>query len=555
MDVKFIDNAMALQSLRDSDFDVYSAYGEVIDNSIQAGASWVKINFDMTRTSSKRAYSIINEVVFSDNGKGMDKDTLQRCMQMGFSSRYNDRSGIGRFGVGMTLASINQCKRVEIYSRQDEGDWLWTYVDLDEIMQKTSEGIPEPTSRSIPDKYKKIASDGAGTIVVWTKYDRQPMSGEKIIEEMHVWSGRTYRYFIWDELNILINGEIVKAIDPLYVNTDNTKFPDDPKAEELVPIEFNWKVAKIDRAENSPEESPITIRMSLLPEKLRGYKGVGNSNETRARYIDRNEGVSIIRNKREVFYGHIPYFTPKFEEIDRWWGCEISFNAVLDREFTVKNIKRGALPNSELREVIQTKINPTRKSLVEKVRDYWIKVQKAEEDKNNADDTKTGHESAEQIAAKTPTDRSAIDKGNNIEQTIPSLIKEIGEDWDEKLKAKWAAKFADQPFTIKDEAWRGTGFFETNHLGGKDVLLYNTNHPFFTKLYEIIDKIEKDNPDTDLYKDLKVLIDLLIISYSKSESKFEADDKMTAPDFIEMLRSNWGEYLKRYLQTWINNKQ
>lgn len=34
MDVKFIDNSLALQSLRDSDFDVYSAYGEVIDNSI-----------------------------------------------------------------------------------------------------------------------------------------------------------------------------------------------------------------------------------------------------------------------------------------------------------------------------------------------------------------------------------------------------------------------------------------------------------------------------------------------------------------------------------------
>lgn len=555
MDVKFIDNAMALQSLRDSDFDVYSAYGEVIDNSIQAEATWVKINFNMTRSSAKRPYSIINEVIFSDNGKGMDKATLHRCMQMGFSSRYNDRTGIGRFGVGMTLASINQCKRVEIYSREQDGEWLWTYVDLDEIMQNTSEGIPEPESRKIPDKYKKIASDGAGTIVVWTKYDRQPQSGEKIIEEMHVWSGRTYRYFIWKGLDIFINDETVKAIDPLYVNTDKTKFPNDPKAQELTPIEFNWKVAKIDRADNSPDESPITIRMSLLPEELRSYRGAGGSNETKERHIDQNEGISIVRNGREVFYGHIPYFTPKFEEIDRWWGCEISFNAVLDREFTVKNIKRGALPNPELREVIQVKISPTRKSLVEQVREYWMKMQKIEEDTSNKDETKTGHEGAEKIAAMTPTDKSAIDKRQDIKQTIPTLIQEIGQDWDEMMKAKWAAKFADQPFTIKDEAWRGTGFFETNHLGGKDVLLYNTNHPFFIKLYEILNQIEEDNPETDLYKDLKNLIDLLIISYSKSEAKFEADDKMTAPDFIEMLRSNWGEYLKRYLQTWINNKQ
>lgn len=59
MDVKFIDNSLALQSLRDSDFDVYSAYGEVIDNSIQAEASWIKIHFDMTRTTSKRPYTCI----------------------------------------------------------------------------------------------------------------------------------------------------------------------------------------------------------------------------------------------------------------------------------------------------------------------------------------------------------------------------------------------------------------------------------------------------------------------------------------------------------------
>lgn len=166
----------------------------MIDNSIQAEASWIKIHFDMTRTTSKRPYSIINEVIFSDNGKGMNKEVLQRCMQMGFSSRYNDRNGIGRFGVGMTLASINQCKRVEIFSRQQAGEWLWTYVDLDEIMQRTAEGIPEPIVKALPEEYEKLASNESGTIVIWKKYDRQPISGNKIMDEMHVWTGRTYTH-------------------------------------------------------------------------------------------------------------------------------------------------------------------------------------------------------------------------------------------------------------------------------------------------------------------------------------------------------------------------
>ena len=36
-----------IQSLRKSDFDCYSAYGEVIDNSTQAKAKNIKIEFDV----------------------------------------------------------------------------------------------------------------------------------------------------------------------------------------------------------------------------------------------------------------------------------------------------------------------------------------------------------------------------------------------------------------------------------------------------------------------------------------------------------------------------
>jgi hypothetical protein len=52
---------------------------------------------------------------------------------MGWSSRYNDRTGIGRFGVGMTLGAIHECRRVEVYSQFIGGEWLYTYLDLDEI--------------------------------------------------------------------------------------------------------------------------------------------------------------------------------------------------------------------------------------------------------------------------------------------------------------------------------------------------------------------------------------------------------------------------------------
>ena len=45
MTVRLINEATALLSMRESDFDAYSAYGEAVDNSIQAEARKIHIEF------------------------------------------------------------------------------------------------------------------------------------------------------------------------------------------------------------------------------------------------------------------------------------------------------------------------------------------------------------------------------------------------------------------------------------------------------------------------------------------------------------------------------
>lgn len=112
-EVPLVESGAALQSMRNSDFDAYSAYGEVIDNSIQANAQNIKIFFDYDHADKNR--EPLNCVAFADDGDGMGAEILHRCLQLGYSSRFNDRSGIGRFGVGATLAAINQCQRVDLY--------------------------------------------------------------------------------------------------------------------------------------------------------------------------------------------------------------------------------------------------------------------------------------------------------------------------------------------------------------------------------------------------------------------------------------------------------
>ena len=140
-EVRLFADANALDSLRNSDFDAVSAYGEVIDNSIEAQAKRIKIQFD-TQVST-RNYEQIERICFGDDGHGMGSDVLHKCLQLGWSSRFNQRDGIGRFGVGMTMAAIHECQKIEVYSKEKDGDWLYTFIDLTQIKSEGKAGIPD----------------------------------------------------------------------------------------------------------------------------------------------------------------------------------------------------------------------------------------------------------------------------------------------------------------------------------------------------------------------------------------------------------------------------
>lgn len=561
--VRLVNDATALLSMRESDFDAYSAYGEVVDNSIQAGASSVRIHLESAPSTKKGGYEPIKEIAFGDDGCGMDAGILQRCLQLGYSTRYNDRSGIGRFGVGMTLGAINQCKCVEVYSKTKNGIWLWTYIDIQEIIDDPSgeTSIAEPIQKEPPHNYRHLVGEEYGTLVVWRKYDRQPESAHRMLDKMRVWLGRTYRYFIWDDdLEILVNDEVVKAIDPLYIKWDKTKFPNDPPGEEFSPIRFPWTVPTELQQKYGKNESEITIRMGLVHESLRPTVGSGGTNQAKERHIPDNEGISILRNRREVFYGHVPYWpgkagsnkTPWFSEIDRWWGCEIHFEPILDQAFTVKNIKRGAVPVTELKKTIYEQIKPTRDTCLERVRELWSKnKRKKQEEEQQRQGPETGHEAAENVAKYTPTDKSLIDKDKDFDESAKKLIERLHKDESEEQKAAWTAKWKSQPFTIHDSGWRGPEFFEANHLCGSSVLNYNRQHPFFEETYEIIDQLESTSEEYESAIKLKQLIDLLLIAYSKAEAKFEGDLEIRVEDFVEQMRMNWGTYLQSYLRTWL----
>ena len=100
----------------------------------------------------------------------------------------------------------------------------------------------------------------------------------------------------------------------------------------------------------------------------------------------------------------------------RWIGFEISFNAVHDKSFVVKNIKTGAKPVRELKKAITAAAGPLYKNALEKVKQQWDKYEADLEIESRKSTTGTGHEVAENIAKgqKGPKDALTQNKDDRL---------------------------------------------------------------------------------------------------------------------------------------------
>lgn len=542
----------ALESLRNSDFNTVSAMGEVIDNSLEANAKNIKIKINKEKIRSN--HDDLTEIAFSDDGQGMDKEILHKCLQLGYSERYNNRKGIGRFGVGMTLGAITQCTRIEVYSKHKGGTWNFTYLDLEETKDQTDPIITEPVEKPIPEEYREIVGDN-GTLVIWKNLDREDAEPEYMKE----WIGRTYRKFIGKEIvqgdkvvknsnqvHITLDGNEISALDPLYaIKTDYNS----EQSQLMPPITITEEIHAFDAPpEKKYGASDITISLSLLPKEWRPKPRVGANDENRNRRVHKNEGISILRNGREVFYGHIPYFNledPKsgrgFIVIDRYWGCEISFNAELDHWFSVKNIKVGARPLPELRKKIEEAIKSTIYDFREDIRKVWADL---EAEKNaRTEGTISGTDDAEEILKKNhPIEKSPE------EEEINQVILDSGEKRQEVIK-ELKLKMANQPFSFvkSDTIDKRGSFIDLKSKGNTSLITLNMNHPFFQKFFQILEKMknESEEKNVESSKQIETIFYLLMGSFASAQGEFDPDQTQTARDFVEKLMRNWTYQLDR----------
>src|SRR4051794_17958363 len=100
-----------VESTRSIGYSFETAMADIIDNSISNFAKRVDVKF----SSSDIPY-----VAVIDNGIGMGNIELEKAMRYGSSSSLVERgeTDLGRFGLGLKMASMSQCRKLTVISKQ-----------------------------------------------------------------------------------------------------------------------------------------------------------------------------------------------------------------------------------------------------------------------------------------------------------------------------------------------------------------------------------------------------------------------------------------------------
>lgn len=169
-----------LQSTRSFGYSVETAIADLIDNSITANATKIKISFGIDRYSSF--------VRIEDNGKGMNEKELLNAMKVGSFNPLDDRheNDLGRFGLGLKTASFSQCRRLTVKTRNKSGKGFIRCWDLDIVKEKKDWVLLRNCVDKVSEKnLGEFSEGGSGTIVLWEKLDRLMESRELKSDKEH----------------------------------------------------------------------------------------------------------------------------------------------------------------------------------------------------------------------------------------------------------------------------------------------------------------------------------------------------------------------------------
>lgn len=487
-----------IQATRDSGYKgLASAIAELLDNSFEAEATRVDIRIE------ENAGEEGPEVEISDNGKGMDSLVLRRSLQFGWSWRFNHRTGIGRYGMGLPNSSLSQARRVEVYSAREANPAYWTYIDVDEVVSGRCSTIPHPMKVDSP-AFAKVNRFGRGTTVVWKKCDR--LKSKRLgllLNRLHSELGRLFRYQLWDGNTIRINGRNVEPFDPLFERQGVNLIGAASFGPELM---FELRIPGVLLGKTSA----VRVRFTELPVS----EWHDFSNEEKNKFgIAKNAGVSVVRAGREIDNGWFFMGTKRKENYDDWWRCEVGFDPDLDELFGVTHTKQEIHPTEELVGVLTPDIERIARELNSRARKAFMVVKS--------------------ILPRRPSEAQA-QKLDGFFDPPPSLAKKLQLTPVRALRRTNGMEYQLHVKSIED-----VSFFVPSVSDHRLAVLLNKDHPFYDRFFGRFWKSGHKGQ-----REVAKFIEFLILAAARAETAAkDRNERRWAKNF----RESWSNILAAFL--------
>ncbi len=198
-----LDVANFTKSLKSIGYNHYSAILDLIDNSISAGANKIWVDYHEEKKGTYR-------IVVADNGCGMKRQDLIEALRIASSdpTALRQQKDLGKFGLGMKLASFSQTDRFSVVSKATSNDLCAFTWDLEFVRSKKKWLLQEEELNFTRPK------DRGTEIILYGVFQEVEINKDQLFAKVRTHIAAAY--YMMKEIRFYINEKEIAAIDPFF---------------------------------------------------------------------------------------------------------------------------------------------------------------------------------------------------------------------------------------------------------------------------------------------------------------------------------------------------
>lgn len=518
------------------------ALAELLDNGLQAGATTIAVQFGFHPTNKSKAKP--DAIAIVDNGVGMIPEMISYAVRWGGTDRENSREGFGRYGYGLPSACVSMGERYTVYSKIEGSEWHAVTVDIHELAKVASD-IPATTAMLQP----RVAAPPAwvagdvtslspatlesGTVVVLESLDRLDWkTADKLDAKFKELFGVIYRHWI-PSPKIVVNGAEVAPVDPLFLMEAGRFYDETP----VMAHRVDARTFEVETSRGT--KGKVSIRAAYLPptfqtRDLAMTRGTKKNLNSRFSIMKEYNGLLICRDGRQIDCIQ-PKFT-KFQTYDANVKVEVDFDPELDEFFGITTSKQQIVLDEEMWErLLQAgRLSDVIRDIRRRFLADKAKLDAAEAAASHAEKPRASEEAmaaTEKFKAKptTPSDRKKAEGRKNLEQAATRASEKTGKSKKE-IADQLAERAKTRKFEVEFQAIPEGPFYRPVRLGEQKRLIINTQHPFYSKVYDVSPQVASS-------------LEVLLLVLAEGELEAEGDAEI----FYKSSRAAWSDRLRHAL--------